>query len=288
MNDRIFAVLPEFSDEEYVRWQAILEERTGISFSQHKSILHKGLSLRMREIGATDYDQYFRQVSAVPGGLKEWVHLVDRVSVKETGFFRDAESFALIREFLLNRMTDAGQPASGSCNMWSVGCSTGEEAYSLAMTACDVFDCLGAQCFLGVTATDISATALAVAKQGCYQQGRLSSLSPATKSKYFVQDDDGNFTVATALRQRMCFVQDNILNLDVVAGTEMDIIVCQNVLIYFRRELQMQVLNVLADCLKPGGLLVIGSAEAAGWKHPQMDRMVEPGAQAFLKKIENS
>ncbi len=279
--------LPEFSDKEYVRWQAILEKRTGISFCQHKSILQKGLSLRMRETGATDYDQYYRQVSAVPDGLVEWMWLVDRVSVKETSFFRDVGAFALVRDYLLNRIEKTATATTSSLDIWSVGCSTGEEAYSLAMTAVDIIDYLAAPCFVGVTATDISSTALADAKKGCYPQRRLSGLLPAMKNKYFVRRRDGDFEVTANLRQRMCFAQDNILDIGVVPGVEMDIIYCQNVLIYFRRELQIEVLDTLTKCLKPGGLLVVGPGDAMGWKHPLMSRSNDPKVRAYTRNTNN-
>ena len=288
MLSRELDALPEFSDKEYVRWQTILEERTGISFFQHKSILQKGLSLRMRETGITDYDQYFRQVSAVPDGLVEWMQLVDRVSVKETSFFRDAGSFAVVRDFLLDRIGKTPAATNSDLDIWSVGCATGEEAYSLAMTAVDIVDYLAAPCFVGVTATDISSTALAVAKKGCYSQQRLNELLPATKNKYFVRQGNGDFEITANLRQRMCFVQNNILDLDVVPGIEMDVIYCQNVLIYFRRELQAEVLNTLTKCLKPGGLLVVGPGDAMGWKHPLMNRSSDLKIQAYTRRANNS
>lgn len=275
--------LPEFSDKEYVRWQTILEERTGISFLQHKSILQKGLSLRMREAGATDYDQYFQQISAVPDGLVEWMQLVDRVSVKETSFFRDAGSFASVRDFLLNRIETTAVATKPNLDIWSVGCATGEEAYSLAMTAVDIVDYLAVPCFVGVTAMDISSTALAVAKKGCYPRRRLKGLLPAMKSKYFVRSGEDDFRVTADLRQKMCFVQDNILGLDVVPGIEMDVIYCQNVLIYFRRKLQIEVLDTLTKCLKPGGLLVVGPGDAMGWKHPLMSRSSDLRVQAYTR-----
>ena len=77
-----YKATPELSDEQYARWQVLLEERTGICFMQHKSILQKGLRQRMSEVGAEDYEQYFQQVSAVPEGVVEWAQLVDKISVK--------------------------------------------------------------------------------------------------------------------------------------------------------------------------------------------------------------
>ena len=279
-----FQATPELSDEQYARWQSLLEERTGICFLQHKSILQKGLSQRMREVGANDYEQYFQQVSAVPEGVVEWTQLVDRVSVKETSFFRDQHSYDAVRNFLLARLDQLDSPDVYSLDLWSVGCSTGEEAYSLAMMANDVIDYLAAKCFLGVMATDISQTALMMARLGCYSKRKLDGLPLALKNKYFVRGSKHEYQIAPSLRQRLCFVQGNMLELEAAPKLAMDVIYCQNVLVYFHRDRQWQVLNALTEHLKPGGLLMIGPGEVMAWQHPKMQRSGDEKVQAYIKQ----
>jgi chemotaxis methyl-accepting protein methylase len=168
-------------------------------------------------------------------------------------------------------------------DLWSVGCSTGEEAYSLAMIANEAIDYLAAKCFLGVIASDISQTALSIARKGHYSKRKLDALSHALKNKYFVPVGNDEYQVAPNLRQRLCFVRGNMLDLNAVPKMAMDVIYCQNVLIYFQRDRQQQVLNALTEHLKPGGLLMIGPGEVMAWRHPLMQRSSDEKVQAYIK-----
>lgn len=282
-----YQTAPELSDEEYARWQALLEQRTGICFLQHKSILQKGLCQRMREVGADDYERYFQQVSAIPAGAVEWSKLVDRISVKETSFFRDPKSFDVVRDYLLDLLEKQQRKSGETLDVWSVGCATGEEAYSLALVASEVMCYLQADCFLGVMATDISQTALNVARQGIYSLRKVEKLPLALKNKYFSVSGENSVRVLPELRQRLCFTQGNMLELEQAPRLAMDVIYCQNVLIYFRRELQRQVLDGLIEHLKPGGMLVVGPGEVMNWHHSKMQRYPDMEAQAYIKNLSN-
>jgi chemotaxis protein methyltransferase CheR/type IV pilus assembly protein PilK len=272
----------ELSDEQYRRWQTLLEQRTGISFLQHKSILQKGLSQRMREAGFSNYDEYFALVSQVPEGAVEWARLVDRVSVKETSFFREPQSFNLVRNFLAEYIQ--GRPRQPSINLWSVGCSTGEEAYSLAMVASDVIDFIGTDIFYGVVATDISRIALGDARKGEYGKRKLETVPLAIRNKHIESTDEGNCRVKDSLKQRVCFVQGNIVEFDRLPKMNMDVIFCQNVLVYFERHRLKAVLDSLVRHLNPGGLLVLGPGEVSNWQHPQMQRNSDDTVLAFIKQ----
>lgn len=280
-----YQALSEISDEEYARWQTLLEARTGICFLQHKSILQKGLSLRMREVGAENYDDYFQHVSKVPEGAVEWAQLVDRISVKETSFFREPHSYDAVRQYLYQRLAEQNHPAENTLDIWSVGCSTGEEAYSLAMHASEVIDYFAADVFWGVMATDISRSALSVAKQGRYSARKLSGLSLALMQKYFAKCANNEYEVALSLKERVCFSQGNIVELSKRPKIAMDIIYCQNVLVYFRKEKQYRVLDSLVSNLKPGGLLIIGPGEVIGWQHHEVRRSKNELVQAYIKEL---
>ena len=271
----------ELSDSQYARWQTLLEQRTGICFLQHKSILQKGLSTRMREAGYEDYEKYFDWVSREPEGLIEWAQLVDTVSVKETSFFREPQSYNLVRNFLAERLSkNVNQTA---VNLWSVGCSTGEEAYSLAMVASDVIDFLARDCFFGVVATDISRSALSVARKGEYNQRKLETVPLAIRNKHIVSSDLGICHIKPELKQRVCFVQGNVVEIDQMPQMNMDVIFCQNLLVYFQKERQAAVLDSLVRHLLPGGMLVLGPGEVTSWRNPQMKRDLDDKVLAFVK-----
>ncbi|MGK0440858.1 MAG: chemotaxis methyl-accepting protein methylase [Pseudohongiellaceae bacterium] len=270
------------TDEQYHQWQALLEQRAGICFMQHKSILQNGLNKRMREIGVEDYDDYFKQVSTVPEGVIEWSLLVDRVSVKETSFFRDPNSFKAVKNYLLNRLDPQIREQDDTLEIWSVGCSTGEEPYSLAIAAVDIADYLASNIFIGVTATDISKTALNDARKGVYTARKVEALPLETKNKYFTRLNDKQFKIVDGLEEKLCFAQSNILELDGTASIKLDIIYCQNVLIYFQRWRHQQVLDMFVDRLKPGGLLVMGPGEVMSWRNSKVSRLADDLVQAYV------
>ncbi len=125
---------PAMDAEQFQLWQALLEERTGMTLSnERKTFLETSLSIRMRELGIEDYDTYYEHlmVGSTESRAMEWSVLVDRLTVQETSFFRHPSSYALVEEFV--QRFKAEQPDGASLDVWSVGCSTGEEAYSLAM-----------------------------------------------------------------------------------------------------------------------------------------------------------
>jgi len=283
MSQWTYQTLPELSDEQYARWQTLLEERTGICFLQHKSILQKGLSQRMREVGVEDYEQYYKRVSAVPEGVVEWTLLVDRISVKETSFFREPNSFSAVKIFLEERIASSGKRQDYTIDLWSVGCSTGEEAISLAMLASELIEESGAKIFLGVMATDISKTVLIEARRGLYSQRKVASVPEHLQNKYFVRQEANTFAVLPELLHKTCFTQGNIIEFDQAPKMAMDVIFFQNVLVYFRRWRHKDVLDALVGHLKPGGLLVVGPGEVSSWQHPLMRRSADDTIQAYVR-----
>jgi chemotaxis protein methyltransferase CheR/type IV pilus assembly protein PilK len=283
MSQWTFQAPPELSDEQYARWQTLLEERTGICFLQHKSILQKGLSQRMREVGVDDYEDYYRRVSAIPEGVVEWTLLVDRISVKETSFFREPKSYSAVRSFLAERIASSAQRQDYTIDLWSVGCSTGEEALSLAMVANELIEKSKAKIFLGVMATDISKTALLEARRGVYSKRKVDSVPDRLKGKYFTQTGANEFTVLPELLQKVCFTQGNIIEFDRAPKMAIDVIFFQNVLVYFRRWRHKEVLDALVEHLKPGGILVVGPGEVSSWQHPLMRRSADDTIQAYVR-----
>ena len=277
-----YQIIPDLSDEQYLRWQGILEERTGIFFSHHKSILQAGLTKRMREIDCLDYEEYYQQVQSGSGAAIEWAALLNTLTVRETSFFRHADAFDYVYKHLLNRLLSGELGRDKSVELWSVGCSTGEEAYSLAMIANDCIEGLGIDAYFGVTASDISLAALADARKGRYSDRKLAMLDTSLRERYFMADQEG-YTVTPCLKQRVCFVQSNIIAPQSMPVGTMDVIFCQNLLVYFRRWRQKEVLNNLASRLKPGGILMIGLGEAVDWVHPQLQRVAEDKVQAYVR-----
>lgn len=271
---------PELSDRAFLTWQELLEERLGLQLpEQRRSFLKTSLAIRMRELGFTDYLDYYRYIRNGDAGLIEWNCLIDRVTVQETRFFRDPAAFALTRDFLARRVHEVTRPLS----IWSVGCSTGEETYSLAMMTADLlrreFDQVR---HFGVTGTDVSSRALETARQGVYPARRVEMIDKRLIERFFTPQA-GQYRVVPTLQERVCFTRLNVLELARSPIKELDLIYCQNMLIYFRKWRRKDIVSELAKRLARGGMLVLGLGEVVDWKMPELTRVPGERALAYLK-----
>lgn len=273
--------LPQMSDQQFLLWQELLESRTGIYLTeQRKSFLESSLMQRMREIECPDYEAYYQRIVSDPMGRIEWAALIDRLTVQETRFFRDPSALEYVAKYIkrVSQHVDKKNPL----DMWSVGCSSGEEVYSLAMLASEALP-KDKQDYFMVTGTDISVPVLNKARQGLYSARRVEALTDHYRKRYFVPKDNG-FVVTDELKRHTCFAQVNVLEIDSVPTTGRHIIYCQNLLIYFRRWRRQEILNHLVDRLLPGGLLLIGMGEVVDWSHPQLDAIKGQSITAFVKR----
>ena len=264
--------LPDLDEQQFIQWAALLEERVGVVVpAERKSFLTTGLKLRMREIGCADYQEYY-QLMRHSSGAQEWSTLVDRLTVHETRFFRHKPSLQLVTEQVLPREA-AAEGDAHTLQAWSVGCATGEEAYSLAMLIDVHFAALGGRYFFGINGTDVSRPALAAAREGVYAKRRLADIPLEMQVAYCRPMEGGGFQIHPELRNRVCFTQLNALHAGAAPYAKMDLIFCQNLLIYFERERREHIANQLAGQLRPGGVLVLGPGELVGWQHPQLERV---------------
>lgn len=275
--------LADMSAEEFHAWQTLLEERTGLVINeQRRAFLQTNLTARMRELNVCDYASYYQQVTDGPRGAVEWSTLLDRLTVQETRFFRHPPSFALLQQYLRERLEC--EPAGAPWELWSVGCSSGEEPYSLAICAAEVLRDSGQPEHFGVTGTDISLNALSKAREGLYSARKLEQIEASLGERYLAVQEDGRFKVLPSLAARVCCARLNVLELAKAPMSGMDVIFCQNLLIYFRRWRRREILNRLAERLAPGGLLVVGVGEVVGWQHPDLVPVANDQVLAFTRK----
>ncbi|MFT7108755.1 MAG: type IV pilus assembly protein PilK [Psychrobacter glaciei] len=275
--------LPDMSDQQFSLWRDLLEARTGIFVANHrKSFLQSSLMQRMREIGVVNYQEYYEQIVHGPMGNIEWSNLVDSLTVQETRFFRDPEAFDYVARYIASHQTEYTK--KNPLDIWSVGCSSGEEVYSLAMLANEILQTSDNDSSFLVTGTDISVPVLSKARKAQYNQRRLEAVTEHYVKHYFQQEPNGCYKITQKLKKKTCFAQVNILQLDKVAKTPRHIIYCQNVLIYFRRSRRQEILNHLVERLAPGGLLLIGMGEIVDWKHEQLESIKGESITAFKKR----
>ena len=274
-------IMPDVDKNQLGRWQAVLEAQTGINLNQHEHILRKGLNPWLQGMSDDEAELTLARSESQPwqglGGL------VDHLAVKETRFYRNPAAYRILAQYVQRRLQDS-QQARLLLDMWSAGCSTGEEAYTMAMTASELMQSVEQRAYFGVIGSDISSAAVKSARQGSYHVRRLQSLPDTLRQRYLVSDDNLNYRIESQLASRVCFVQSNLLDDRATPKSAMDVIFCQNVLVYFRGWRQKQVLNNLVQRLKPGGILLIGASEGRGWQHPDLTRMPGDDVQVFERR----
>tara|TARA_R110002167_G_scaffold76055_3_gene212031 strand:+ start:33 stop:767 length:735 start_codon:yes stop_codon:yes gene_type:complete len=239
----------------------------------------------MREIGCSDFDEYYKQVFSKPYGIVEWSILLDRIMVQETRFYRNAESLSLYSSYLKEQLQDNMLDKKiHPLNIWSVGCSSGEEPYTLAILCQEALSNAGSNCSFGITATDISLPVLAKAREGIYNTRKLLDLKSVLIDKYFNALDGDKFQIKESLKKNVCFSMANMIDIEKSPLRNLDVIYCQNVLIYFRKERKHIILDSLVERLAPGGLLVIGQGEALDWHNALVSRVADRQTLAYIRQ----
>jgi chemotaxis methyl-accepting protein methylase len=279
-----YAQVAPMDDAEFDQWVRLLEERTGINLPRNrKSFLLTSLAVRMREQGITSYQEYYDFLTQGTAGRVEWETLVDRLTVHETRFYRDDRALSVVRDlFLPSCQAEPGKPLQ--LHYWSVGCASGEEPYTLAMLTDDYFQHHQQPYHLGITASDISSDALATARRAVYPKNRMTNTPTHWRSRYCTVAASDRYEIKEEIKKRICFTRINLLEIEDSPVGMMDLIYCQNVLIYFKRPMRLSILNNLAKHLKPGGMLILGAGEIIDWNHPELENVSYKGALVFRRQ----
>ncbi|QKT03566.1 PAS domain-containing protein [Ectothiorhodospiraceae bacterium 2226] len=234
---------------------ALLGKRYAVDFRDYKlNTLKRRTQRRMDLKQIAHWDDYIAYLRAHPDELEA---LYGDVLIGVTGFFRDPETWAYLEQHILPDLLashDTGAPV----RVWSAGCATGEEAYSLAMVFLEHMERRGLRSKLQVFASDISHEALAIARRGVYPGSIKNDVSPARLGRFFNPVGE-HFEVDRELRDRVTFAAHNLLSDPPFAG--LDLVSCRNVLIYLEPRAQEGLLDLFHFSLRPHGVLMLGSAE---------------------------
>ncbi len=231
---------------------ADVRERRGLDFSDYREgTVTRRLQRRMLAVGARDLAAYREHLRDHPD---EEEQLVRGLLIKVTQFFRDPEAFDYLRERVLPGLMTRARERGEPLRLWSAGCATGEEAYSLAILTLE----LDPELPLRIFATDVDTPSIEFARRGVYPAAALAHLEPAVRDRYFT-GTDGECDVRESVRDRIVFGEHDLSAR--APFPQIDMVLCRNVLMYFTTDLQRRVLQSLAFSLRPGGCLVLGSAE---------------------------
>jgi chemotaxis protein methyltransferase CheR len=231
-------------------------EKKKLDVNQYKeNYLKRRLAVRMRSLQILTYSGY---LSLILGNEAEYDLLLDKLTINVTEFFRDTEVFNELEQAILPEIMRA-PGRSGPLKVWSAGCSTGEEPYSIAMVIEETAERLGVlNPEYEIYATDLDPAALQKAFIGSFEGRTLNNVAAARKKRFFSQAG-GTFLVSERLKAHIKFIRLNLM--EKYKENFFEIVVCRNVIIYFTRELQKTVLTHYYDSLKPDGILFLGKTE---------------------------
>ena len=236
----------------------------------------------MQELGLNNYQVYYDYLHCGVAGHIEWMELLDLITIHETRFFRHPSSIDLVRKFALTKCNGSAKGLA-EIKLWSVGCATGDEAYTLAIVIDQVAQDSKKDICFSVLASDISNKSLTTGRKGIYRERQLDQLEDTVRQAYFTRLTADRYEVSQRIKSRVCFAQLNALEPENYPIGQMDVIFCQNMLIYFNREQRINIVNKLVNYLEPDGILVLGAGEIHPWSHPQMRRIVGDDILAFRK-----
>ncbi len=242
-----------WTQDDFLRVQALIYQRAGINLHDGKhAMVYSRLSRRLRETGHGNFRDYLGWLESCDG--PEWQEFVNALTTNLTAFFREQHHFEIFAQLLRTR------PA-GPWNVWCNAASTGEEPYSIVMTALET---LQPRAQFKLAASDIDSNVLAAAAGGVYRLEGLKGLSQAQLQRFFLRGKGGNAGLARVrpeLRRLIEFLSVNLIRDDWPFREPFDVVFCRNVMIYFDEPTQRRVLERIHRVLKPGGMLFVGHAE---------------------------
>jgi chemotaxis protein methyltransferase CheR len=248
------------SHDEFRSLRDLIEQKTGIVFSSDTRFsLERRLRERLGALGLSTFGDYVQYLRFHHGAAQEWEEAIDLVTTNETYFFRENYALRALREEVLPMMADLSKNRK-RLTIWSAGCSTGEEVYTLAIIVHE--SGMFQNWDVRVQGTDISRRCIAHARRGVYGASAFRVMPPDMKRSYFIERSDGAH-VAERIRSMCNFGQMNLLHADRVRllGRQ-DIIFCRNVLIYLDGNARRTIIDLFHERLYPGGVLVLGHSES--------------------------
>lgn len=245
-----------FTAQDFERVRDLIYKHAGIALSPIKQdMVYSRLARRLRARGDKRFSDYLDKLET-RSDAKEWEEFVNALTTNLTSFFRESHHFDVLTEFL--HKLEPHKPVK----IWCSAASTGEEPYSIAITACEAYGTLTPP--VQIVASDLDTNVLAHGERGVYTMDRIERLSRERVQKYFLKgtgDQDGKVKVRPELQRLLTFKRVNLLESNWSIQGPLDVIFCRNVMIYFDKPTQYKILSRFVPLLKPEGLLFAGHSE---------------------------
>jgi len=255
------------ADSDFNRLSAFIESEYGIKMPPvKKTMLESRLMKRLRELQISDYKSYCDYLFSSRGRAEEMPHFISKVTTNKTDFFREPNHFRFLSEKLLPDLVSSEGRSLRQLNFWSAGCSSGEEAYTLAMVISEfVLENPGIALNFSILATDISDNVLALGRRGVYHSSRIEPIPMELRKKYLLRSRDRSnpiVKIAPEIRKRVSFRKLNLMDHDYRLNQKFHVAFCRNVIIYFNKETQEAILGRIIRNLAPDGYLFQGHSES--------------------------
>ena len=250
------------SDDEFYLIRDMVYLHSGIALADHKKALVAGrLQKVLKKHSLSNFKEYYEELLSDRSGAL-LTELIDNISTNHTFFGREKDHFEFFQNTVLPEISKKKIDSKDfDIRVWSAGCSTGEEPFTLVIIMKDFFKDDYKKWKAGILATDISTTVLSKAMQGIYDSSKFRGFNPNWMKLYFKQIDDNKLEIVPELKSEVLFRRFNLISSQYTFKKLFDVIFCRNVMIYFDKETRVKVVQNLYDSLEPGGYLFIGHAE---------------------------
>jgi chemotaxis protein methyltransferase CheR len=257
------------SQKEFVAFRDLIFKEAGIALSDAKrALVCSRLSRRLRHFGFKSFTQYYNYLMTSDADGAERLQMINCITTNKTDFFRESHHFDFLRESFFPQLRERalwGHPRR--LRIWSAGCSSGEEPYTIGMVAREFFGFVPGW-DVKILASDIDTEVLRVGEQGVYPAERVESVPLQLRKRHFLRgrrEWTGHYRVRDELRKLVTFRRINFADDPWPVNTRFDLIFCRNVIIYFNRETQRQLFARLARYMHPYGCLMVGHSESLQW-----------------------
>lgn len=246
----------KLTDSEFLEFVQYMHKNYGIDLSKKRILIEGRLSNLIEKKGMNSFGQYLESIKR--NNKEEITMLINKLTTNYTYFYREENHFKFLKEIILPN--EEKNNKLKTLNIWSAGCSSGEEPYTLAMVIDDYFKYSAGQWKVQILATDISENVLSKARDGIYSEDSIKNLPESYKKRYFAKTKDDKYQVLPEIKKHITFKVFNLMD-PIVAKNKFDVIFCRNVMIYFNTETKINIVNKFYEATKPGGYLMIGHAE---------------------------
>jgi chemotaxis protein methyltransferase CheR len=250
------------TEGEFRMFAELLRNHCGLHFGpETRFLLEKRIQRRMRELSVANFAAYHYELRHASERDGELAQLIDELTTNETYFFRErSQLHALVNEILPETRLERRSRGGGPVSVWSAGCASGEEPYSIVILAMQAgFDPTRD---LRVYASDISRRMLRRARQGVYRENSFRETEAPLRARYF-EEKDGHWRISDEVKKHVDFIHINLMDRSRIALLgSMDVILCRNVIIYFDGDGKRRVIRTFEEKLRPGGHLLLGHSES--------------------------